>query len=89
MTDALADVPSADEEPDQRPLAQQLSAETKDRGRSWSAGAGLLDQLAKRVLGTALAEEMAKHFAMASTTRSGGIPQLPPGDCHLTPEHGA
>jgi putative transposase len=63
MTDTLADVAAANEEElDQEQLAQQLLAQAKEQGVELVGPDGLLNQLTKRVLETALEEEMAEHL---------------------------
>src|SRR5215212_9940439 len=63
MTETLADVAAAnDEELDQQQLAQQLLAQAKEQGVELVGPDGLLNQLTKRVLETALEEEMAEHL---------------------------
>jgi putative transposase len=63
MTDTLADVAAANEEElDQQQLAQQLLAQAKEQGVELVGPDGLLNQLTKRVLETALEEEMAEHL---------------------------
>ena len=63
MTDTLTGVAAAkDEELDQERLAQQLLAQAKEQGVELVGPDGLLNQLTKRVLETALEEEMAEHL---------------------------
>ena len=62
MTDTLADVAANDEGLDQEQLAQQLLAQAKEQGVELVGRDGLLNQLTKRVLETALEEEMADHL---------------------------
>jgi putative transposase len=63
MTDTLADVAAANEEElDQQQLAEQLLAQAKEQGVELVGPDGLLNQLTKRVLETALEEEMAEHL---------------------------
>jgi putative transposase len=62
MTDTLEPVAAADEEVDQEQLAQQLLAQAKEQGVELVGPDGLLNQLTKRVLETALEEEMAEHL---------------------------
>jgi transposase-like protein len=61
MTDTLADM-AANEELDQQQLAQQLLAQAKEQGVELVGPDGLLNQLTKRVLETALEEEMSEHL---------------------------
>ena len=58
MTDTLEPVAAANEEQ----LAQQLLAQAKEQGVELVGPDGLLNQLTKRVLETALEEEMAEHL---------------------------
>jgi putative transposase len=62
MTDTLEPVAAAKEEVDQEQLAQQLLAQAKEQGVELVGPDGLLNQLTKRVLETALEEEMAEHL---------------------------
>jgi transposase-like protein len=62
MTDTLEPVAAANEEVDQEQLAQQLLAQAKEQGVELVGPEGLLNQLTKRVLETALEEEMAGHL---------------------------
>jgi transposase-like protein len=62
MTDTLEPVAAANEEVDQEQLAQQLLAQAKEQGVELVGPDGLLNQLTKRVLETALEEEMAEHL---------------------------
>src|SRR3954449_4482076 len=63
MTDTLEPVAAANEEEvDQEQLAQQLLAQAKEQGVELVGPDGLLNQLTKRVLETALEEEMADHL---------------------------
>src|ERR671912_2305855 len=62
MTDTLEPVAAAKEEVDQEQLAQQLLAQAKEHGVELVGPDGLLNQLTKRVLETALEEEMAGHL---------------------------
>ena len=62
MTDTLNDMAANEEKLDQRQLAQQLLAQAKDQGVELVGPDGLLNQLTKRVLETALEEEMAEHL---------------------------
>ena len=62
---------------DQRQLAEQLLAQAKEQGVELVGPNGLLNQLTKNVLETALDAEMAEHWAMTNTTRSGAVGQLP------------
>jgi putative transposase len=63
MTDTLADVAAANEEElDQQQLAEQLLAQAREQGVELVGPDGLLNQLTKRVLETALEEEMAEHL---------------------------
>jgi hypothetical protein len=65
MTNTLADVAAAaanEEELDQQQLAEQLLAQAKEQGVELVGPDGLLNQLTKRVLETALEEEMAEHL---------------------------
>src|ERR1700747_900904 len=57
---------------DQRQLAEQLLAQAKEQGVELVGPNGLLNQLTKNVLETALDAEMTKHLAMTSTIRSAG-----------------
>ena len=47
---------------DQQQLAEQLLAQAKEQGVELVGPGGLLNQLTKRVLETALEEEMAEHL---------------------------
>jgi len=47
---------------DQQQLAEQLLAQAKEQGVELGGPGGLLNQLTKRVLETALEEEMAEHL---------------------------
>ena len=51
-----------EEELDQQQLAEQLLAQAKEQGVELVGPDGLLNQLTKRVLETALEEEMAEHL---------------------------
>jgi putative transposase len=62
MTDTLEPVAAAKEEVDQEQLAQQLLAQAKEQGVELVGPDGLLNQLTKRVLETALEEEMSEHL---------------------------
>ena len=62
MTDTLNDMAANEEKLDQQQLAQQLLAQAKDQGVELVGPDGLLNQLTKRVLETALEEEMAEHL---------------------------
>jgi putative transposase len=62
MTDTLEPVAAANEEVDQEQLAQRLLAQAKEQGVELVGPDGLLNQLTKRVLETALEEEMAEHL---------------------------
>ena len=62
MTDTLEPVAAATKEVDQEQLAQQLLAQAKEQGVELVGPDGLLNQLTKRVLETALEEEMAEHL---------------------------
>ena len=62
MTDTLEPVAAAKEEVDQEQLAQRLLAQAKEQGVELVGPDGLLNQLTKRVLETALEEEMAEHL---------------------------
>src|SRR5918994_1913958 len=62
MTDTLEPVAAAKEEVDQEQLAQQLLAQAKEHGVELVGPDGLLNQLTKRVLETALEEELAGHL---------------------------
>ena len=63
MTDTLEPVAAAHEEDlDQEQLAQQLLAQAKEQGVELVGPDGLLNQLTKRVLETALEEEMSEHL---------------------------
>ena len=62
MTDTLEPVAAANEEVDQEQLAQQLLAQAKEQGVELVGPDGLLNQLTKRVLETALEEEMSEHL---------------------------
>jgi putative transposase len=62
MTDTLKPVAAANEELDQEQLAQQLLAQAKEQGVELVGPDGLLNQLTKRVLETALEEEMSEHL---------------------------
>ncbi|MGH3339498.1 MAG: transposase, partial [Propionibacteriaceae bacterium] len=63
MTDTLEPVAAAHEEDlDQEQLAQQLLAQAREQGVELVGPDGLLNQLTKRVLETALEEEMSEHL---------------------------
>ena len=66
MTDTLNDMAAnndaGEDELDQQQLAQQLLAQAKEQGVELVGPDGLLNQLTKRVLETALEEEMADHL---------------------------
>jgi putative transposase len=62
MTDTLEPVAAAKEEVDQEQLAQRLLAQAREQGVELVGPDGLLNQLTKRVLETALEEEMAEHL---------------------------
>ena len=63
MTDTLNDMAANEEKLDQQQqLAQQLLAQAKHQGVELVGPDGLLNQLTKRVLETALEEEMAEHL---------------------------
>ena len=62
MTDTLEPVAAAKEEVDQEQLAQQLLAQAKEHGVELVGPSGLLSQLTKRVLETALEAEMSDHL---------------------------
>jgi putative transposase len=63
MSDTLEPVAAANEEElDQQQLAQQLLTQAKEQGVELVGPDGLLNQLTKRVLETALEEEMAEHL---------------------------
>ena len=61
MTDTI-DAVMADEVVDQQQLAEQLLAQAKTQGVDLVGPDGLLNQLTKRVLETALEEEMSEHL---------------------------
>ncbi len=61
MTDTV-DAVTADEVVDQRQLAEQLLAQAKAQGVDLVGPGGLLNQITKRVLETALEAEMAEHL---------------------------
>ena len=62
MTDTLDGVAAADEELDQQQLAEQLLAQAREQGVDLVGPNGLLNQLTKKVLETALEEEMVDHL---------------------------
>jgi transposase-like protein len=62
MTDTLSDVTADKQEVDQQRLAEQLLAQAKERGVDLVGPDGLLNQLTKKVLETALEEEMSEHL---------------------------
>ena len=62
---------------DQRQLAEQLLAQAKEQGVELVGPNGLLNQLTKNVLETALDAEMAEHLGYANTTRRGGAAATP------------
>ena len=66
MTDTINGVAAKETTPampvDQRQLAEQLLAQAHDQGVELVGPDGLLNQLTKRVLETALEEEMADHL---------------------------
>jgi putative transposase len=62
MTDTLDGVAAANEELDQQQLAEQLLAQAKEQGVELVGPNGLLNQLTKKVLETALEEEMVDHL---------------------------
>ncbi len=61
MTDTI-DAVTADEVVDQRQLAEQLLAQAKEQGVDLVRPGGLLNQITKRVLETALEAEMSEHL---------------------------
>lgn len=61
MTDTI-DAVTADEVVDQRQLAEQLLAQAKAQGVDLVGPGGLLNQITKRVLETALEAEMFEHL---------------------------
>jgi transposase-like protein len=68
MSETFDPVPN---EVDQRQLAEQLLAQAKEQGVELVGRDGLLNQLTKNVLETALDAEMTEHRAMTSMTRPG------------------
>ena len=62
MTDTLETVAAEDEELDQQQLAEQLLVQAKAQGVELVGPNGLLNQLTKKVLETALEEEMSEHL---------------------------
>jgi transposase-like protein len=62
LTSVAADQEVGDEGVDQQQLAEQLLAQAKEQGVELVGPGGLLNQLTKRVLETALEEEMADHL---------------------------
>ncbi len=62
MTDTLENVAADEEKLDQQQLAEQLLAQAKEQGVELVGPDGLLNQLTKRVLETALEEEMSEHL---------------------------
>ena len=79
MTDTINDVaaePAAQEVPaapaiDEQSVAEQLVAQAREKGVELVGPDGLLSQLTKRVLETALEAEMTDHLAMTNTTGPG------------------
>jgi transposase-like protein len=61
VTGTLENV-AAEDELDQQQLAEQLLAQAKEQGVDLVGPKGLLNQLTKKVLETALEEEMADHL---------------------------
>jgi transposase-like protein len=63
MTDTLNDVAAVDKQDlDQQQLAEHLLAQAKEQGVDLVGPDGLLNQLTKKVLETALEEEMVEHL---------------------------
>ena len=62
MTDTIDAVTDGDERVDQQALAEQLLAEAKANNVELIGPGGLLNQLTKRVLETALEAEMTEHL---------------------------
>jgi putative transposase len=62
MTDTLENVAAGGDEVDQQQLAEQLLAQAREQGVDLVGPNGLLNQLTKKVLETALEEEMAEHL---------------------------
>src|SRR3954471_11244852 len=62
MTDTLDGMAAHEEELDQQQLAEQLLAQAKERGVELVGPNGLLNQLTKNVLETALDAEMSEHL---------------------------
>jgi len=62
VTDTLENVAADKEKVDQQRLAEQLLAQAKEQGVDLVGPDGLLNQLTKRVLETALEEEMSDHL---------------------------
>ena len=69
MTDTI-DAVTADEVVDQQQLAEQLLAQAKAQGVELVGPGGLLNQLTKRVLETALEAEMSEHLGYDKHDRS-------------------
>ena len=62
LTDVAANKDADEEELDQQKLAERLLAQARQQGVELVGPDGLLNQLTKRVLETALEEEMADHL---------------------------
>src|SRR3954469_23665617 len=62
MTDTLENVAAGGDEVDQQQLAEQLLAQAREQGVDLVGPNGLLNQLTKRLLESALEEEMAEHL---------------------------
>src|SRR3954451_14890350 len=62
MTDRLENVAAGGDGVDQQQLAEQLLAQAREQGVDLVGPNGLLNQLTKKVLETALEEEMAEHL---------------------------
>ena len=69
MTETLDPVAN---EVDQQQLAEQLLAHAQEQRVDLAGPNGLLNQLTKNVLETALEAEMTEHLGMTSTIRLGG-----------------
>ena len=89
MTDTINDVTAetgAQDEPavaaiDEQGVAEQLVAQAREKGIELVGPNGLLSQLTKRVLETALEEEMASIWVTTSTIRSAGTAATPATGC--------
>ena len=81
MTDTIDDVAVEPEEQepavDEQGIAEQLVAQAREKGIELVGPNGLLSQLTKRVLETALEAEMSEHLGYDSTTQWAAITATP------------